>query len=55
MNHPEKQDAERTPGAAKTLPGKGAPKLDLSGLDAPAHLSECSIEEVTIDGICGVY
>lgn len=31
------------------------PKLDLSRLEAPAALEECSVEEMTIDGICGVY
>lgn len=31
------------------------PKLDLSRLDPPAHLEEVSVEEITIDGICGVY
>jgi mycofactocin precursor len=31
------------------------PKLDLSKLDPPADLEECSVEEITIDGICGVY
>jgi mycofactocin precursor len=30
-------------------------KLDLSRLEAPAALEECSVEEMTIDGICGVY
>ena len=30
-------------------------KLDLSRLEPPAHLDESSIEEMTIDGICGVY
>ncbi len=31
------------------------PKLDLSRLEPPAHLEECCVEEITIDGICGVY
>lgn len=30
-------------------------KLDLSRLEPPAQLEESSIEEMTIDGICGVY
>ncbi len=31
------------------------PILDLSRLEPPAHLEECCVEEITIDGICGVY
>lgn len=30
-------------------------KLDLSRLDPPEALEEYSLEEITIDGICGVY
>ena len=33
----------------------GKRRLDLSRLDPPADLDEASIEEMTIDGICGVY
>ncbi|MCZ6472569.1 MAG: mycofactocin precursor MftA [SAR324 cluster bacterium] len=61
MDKPVRQEAENTSAAQATRiapRGKqGAPrgKLDLSGLEPPADLSECSIEEVTIDGICGVY
>ena len=54
MNEPPKQETETPPGAP--APGETAEgKLDLSGLEPPADLSESSIEEVTIDGICGVY
>ncbi|MCZ6532098.1 MAG: mycofactocin precursor MftA [SAR324 cluster bacterium] len=54
MDKPVRQEAENTSAAQAT---QDAPrgKLDLSGLEPPADLSECSIEEVTIDGICGVY
>jgi len=31
------------------------PKLDLSGLEPPRNLMEARVEEITIDGICGVY
>jgi mycofactocin precursor len=44
----ENQTSE-TPAAA------GKRRLDLSRLDPPADLEESSIEEMTIDGICGVY
>ena len=54
MNERLTQDKETPPGAP--APGETAEgKLDLSGLEPPADLSESSIEEVTIDGICGVY
>ncbi len=32
-----------------------AEKLDLSQLSPPKPLEELRLEEVTIDGICGVY
>lgn len=42
--------------SAPATAGKNATrKLDLSRLEPPADLEECSIEEMTIDGICGVY
>ena len=37
------------------FPPKNPPKLDLSQLDPPANLEDCGVEEITIDGICGVY
>ena len=62
MDNPVRQEAESAPAAAQATHGaprdkQGTPrgKLDLSGLEPPADLSQCSIEEVTIDGICGVY
>ena len=30
-------------------------KLDLSGMAPPMKLSEARLEDLTIDGICGVY
>ena len=41
--------------AGKTAGAKAPRKLDLSRLEAPDSLEECSVEEMTIDGICGVY
>ena len=35
--------------------GNTAGKLDFSRLQPPADLGENSMEEITIDGICGVY
>jgi mycofactocin precursor len=32
-----------------------APMLDLSRMEPPRRLAEARLEEVTIDGICGVY
>ena len=52
---------ETTPETPQKTPPPAAPaeppkrKLDLSRLEPPADLAECSIEEITIDGICGVY
>jgi mycofactocin precursor len=31
------------------------PRLDLSAMEPPRRLAEARLEEVTIDGICGVY
>jgi mycofactocin precursor len=33
----------------------GNPPLDLSRLAPPENLEEVRLEELTIDGICGVY
>ena len=59
MTHPvdtqfsQGQDAA---GSAPATAGKNTKrKLDLSQLEPPADLGENSIEEMTIDGICGVY
>ena len=41
--------------AGKAAGAKAPRKLDLSRLEAPDALEECSVEEMTIDGICGVY
>lgn len=53
------QDISPESGAEKTssanAPQSTRRKLDLSRLEPPAHLEESSIEEMTIDGICGVY
>ena len=46
---------EQAAQASPAAPPEEKPKLDLSRLDPPAHLEECSVEEITIDGICGVY
>lgn len=32
-----------------------APRLDLTGMSEPENLEEVRLEELTIDGICGVY
>ena len=45
---------EATAPAEQLQPSKRK-KLDLSHLPAPENLSETSVEEITIDGICGVY
>ncbi|MBI4083946.1 MAG: mycofactocin precursor [Candidatus Lambdaproteobacteria bacterium] len=42
------------PAAAAPLPS-GRPPLDLSRLPAPRALEVFSLEETSIDGICGVY
>ncbi len=48
--------ATATPTAepAADTPQEGAP-LDLSHLEPPRDLEQVRLEEVTIDGICGVY
>lgn len=50
------QDAVAAENRTKETPAAaGKRRLDLSRLDPPADLEESSIEEMTIDGICGVY
>ena len=49
QSHPEAAPAAEQPQPSKRK------KLDLSHLPAPENLSETSVEEITIDGICGVY
>lgn len=46
---PEPASPEAQPAAT------AAPKLDLSRMEPPKRLAEARLEEVTIDGICGVY
>ncbi len=43
-----------SPAAPQAAPA-GARKLDLRGMEPPAKLSEARLEDLTIDGICGVY
>ena len=40
--------------ARNSAPATGE-KLDLSRMSAPENLEEVRLEELTIDGICGVY
>jgi mycofactocin precursor len=40
--------------AGESQPGQ-PPRLDLSRMEPPRRLAEARLEEVTIDGICGVY
>ena len=47
-------DARRRPFAPGAAP-EAARKLDLRGMEPPAKLSEVRLEDLTIDGICGVY
>lgn len=50
---PARTDAQAD---AATQPAQeGAPRLDLSRMEPPRRLEEARLEEVTIDGICGVY
>jgi mycofactocin precursor len=49
----EAQAAARADSPPQTPPA--APRLDLSRLEPPRRLAEARLEEVTIDGICGVY
>jgi mycofactocin precursor len=44
------------PSAAAVAQAAAAPrKLDLSGMAPPVKLREARLEDLTIDGICGVY
>lgn len=54
--------AEKSAAAGESEPAAGdfpmensAKKLDLSKLPPPGDLEEYRLEEITIDGICGVY
>ena len=38
-----------------STPEAPAERLDLSHMEPPKRLAEARLEEVTIDGICGVY
>jgi len=40
--------------SAPLAPLRGG-KLDLRGMPAPVKLAESRLEDLTIDGICGVY
>ena len=56
----EKREIEK-PAAAKpgkqpvSLKNPPPKKLDLSRMSPPDNLEEARLEEITIDGICGVY
>lgn len=57
-SHPRPQEAEPTaaqPNESSQAVPEGAPRLDLSRMEPPRRLEEARLEEVTIDGICGVY
>lgn len=41
--------------ARPAAPEAPAERLDLSRMEPPKRLAEARLEEVTIDGICGVY
>ena len=53
---PAPEDA-RPPAPPATLAATPAvaPALDLSRMEPPRRLAEARLEDVTIDGICGVY
>ena len=40
---------------AHPVKANGPAKLDLRGMEPPRNLSEVRFEDLTIDGICGVY
>lgn len=48
------EDVRRRQSAPGAAP-EAARKLDLRGMEPPAKLSEVRLEDLTIDGICGVY
>ena len=51
----ENAETIQTPPLEK-LAGKAQPeRLDLSRLSPPEDLEKLKLEEMTIDGICGVY
>lgn len=54
---PAAASAEGAPAAATaaSAPATHPRKLDLRGLEPPRQLSEARLEDLTIDGICGVY
>jgi mycofactocin precursor len=45
----------QSPGEIPAPPPNGRPKLDLSRITPPERLEAVRVEELTIDGICGVY
>ncbi len=49
---PESAPEDAAP--AEDAPGRPR-KLDLSRMSPPENLEETRLEEITIDGICGVY
>ena len=52
MNEGKTQNQE--PQSQTLLPVE-KPLVDLEGLEPPGSIEETRIEEITIDGICGVY
>ena len=50
---PQAAPAPSAPGTP--LEASAAPRLDLSRLEPPRNLAAARLEEMTIDGICGVY
>ena len=46
---------DNTPATAEPAAGRTQPKLDLSRVAPPRNLDSFDVEEITIDGICGVY
>ena len=53
---PEAAPPADTPtGSVSPTVAAPAPRLDLSALEPPRQLDELRLEDVTIDGICGVY
>lgn len=54
MENPHPPPVETPPAGGETAPAQ-KPKLDLSRLGKPERLEEVTLEDITIDGICGVY
>ena len=48
---PQSATAPQAPAKAEIPPGI----LDFSRMEAPRNLEQVRLEELTIDGICGVY